>query len=142
MEAEHRAEQRAMQISEQRAEQDTKIRMSKIPAKLVWHRTVEYVSRTHSAMGPSSVRIIPGGSDLVVADWSISRTPPIWLSSLTFINTAKPRLSSESNRPSLYIGFILFFQYKTGLVAAGGSPFTTLLLRKERCSLHYVRQHL
>ena len=52
------AEQRA----EQRAEEDTKIRMSKIPAKLVWHRTVEYVGRTHSAMGPSTViRIIPGG---------------------------------------------------------------------------------
>ena len=73
------AEQRA----EQRAEEDTKIRMSKIPAKLVWHRTVEYVGRTHSAMGPSIVRIIPGGSDLLVADWSVSRTPPIWLSSLT-----------------------------------------------------------
>ena len=73
------AEQRA----EQRAEEDTKIRMSKIPAKLVWLRTVGYVSRTHSAMGPSSVRIIPRGSDLVVADWSVSRTPPIWLSSLT-----------------------------------------------------------
>ena len=83
------AEQRA----EQRAEEDTKIRMSKIPAKLVWHRTVGYVSRTHSAMGPSSVRIVPGGSDLVVADWSVSRTPPIWLSSLYFTNTAKPRLS-------------------------------------------------
>ena len=57
MEAEQRVEQRA----EQRAEEDTKIRMSKIPAKLVWHRTVEYVSRTHSAMDPSTVRIIPGG---------------------------------------------------------------------------------
>ena len=39
MEAEKRAEQGA--------EEDTKIRMSKIPAKLVWHRTVEYVSRAH-----------------------------------------------------------------------------------------------
>ena len=36
------AEQRA----EQRAEEDTKIRMSKIPAKLVWHRTVGYLGRT------------------------------------------------------------------------------------------------
>ena len=36
MEAEQRVEKR----SEQRAEQDTKIRMSKIPAKLVWYRTV------------------------------------------------------------------------------------------------------
>ena len=35
------AEQRA----EQRAEEDTKIRMSKIPAKLVWHRTLEYIRR-------------------------------------------------------------------------------------------------
>ena len=34
-------------------------------------------------MGTSSVRIIPGGSDLVVADWFVGRTPPIWLSSLT-----------------------------------------------------------
>ena len=71
--------------AEQRAEQDTKIWMSKMPAKLVWHRTVEYVSRTHSAMGPSTVHIIPGVSDLVVADWSVSRTPPIWLSSLTLL---------------------------------------------------------
>ena len=34
-------------------------------------------------MGPSTVRIIPGGSDLLDADWSVSRTPPIRLSSLT-----------------------------------------------------------
>ena len=40
------AEQRAEQIAEQRAEEDTKIRMSKIPAKLVWHRTVGYLGRT------------------------------------------------------------------------------------------------
>ena len=40
------AEQRAEQEAEQRVEQDTKIRMSKIPAKLVWHRTVGYLGRT------------------------------------------------------------------------------------------------
>ena len=48
------AEQRA----EQRAEEDTKIRMSKIPAKLVWHRTVGYVSKAHSAMGPSTLVLL------------------------------------------------------------------------------------
>ena len=70
MEAEQRAEQRA----EQGAGQDTKIRASKIPAKLVWHSTVGYVGRAPSTMGPSTVRIIPGGSDLLDPDWSVSRT--------------------------------------------------------------------
>ena len=47
MEAEQRAEQRA----EEGAEEDTKIRISKIPAKLVWHRTVEYVGSATQKSG-------------------------------------------------------------------------------------------
>ena len=49
------AEQRA----EQRAEEDTKIRMSKIPAKLVWHRTIEYVGSRAVGGGPEEKRRCP-----------------------------------------------------------------------------------